>query len=57
LNRKAERKDCDTYKLVFKNSGGLSQVQFRVKVLSPSTKPEGSLEATNLTAKGLYPFN
>jgi hypothetical protein len=35
-----------------KNSEGSSQVQFRVNVLSPPTKPEGPLEATNVTAEG-----
>lgn len=52
LNRKAERGDAGTYKLILKNSEGASQVQFRVTVLSPPTKPEGPLEATNITAEG-----
>jgi len=52
LNGKAEREDCGTYKLVLKNSESLSLVQFRVNVLSTWTEPEGSLEATYITAEG-----
>lgn len=52
LNRKAERGDSGIYKLVLKNSEGASQVQFRVNVLSPPSKPEGPLEAVNVTAEG-----
>ncbi|CAF1402962.1 unnamed protein product, partial [Adineta steineri] len=52
LNRKAERNDAGFYKLVLKNSEGTNQIQFRVTVLSPPTKPEGPLEATNITAEG-----
>ena len=52
LNHKAERGDAGIYKLILKNSEGVSQIQFRVNVLSPPTKPEGPLEATNVTAEG-----
>jgi len=52
LNRKAEREDAGVYKLILKNSEGSSQVQFHVNVLAPPTKPEGPLEATNITAEG-----
>ncbi|CAF4189098.1 unnamed protein product [Rotaria sp. Silwood2] len=52
LNRKSERGDSGIYKLVLKNTEGASQIQFRVNVLSPPTKPEGPLEATNVTAEG-----
>ena len=52
LNRKAERGDAGFYKLILKNTEGTSQVQFRVNVLSPPAKPEGPLEATNVTAEG-----
>ncbi len=52
LNRKAERGDAGVYKLILKNSEGSSQVQFHVNVLAPPTKPEGPLEATNITAEG-----
>ena len=52
LNRKAERGDSGIYKLILKNSEGANQIQFRVNVLSPPTKPEGPLEATNITAEG-----
>jgi hypothetical protein len=52
LNRKAERGDAGIYKLILKNSEGANQIQFRVTVLSPPTKPEGPLEATNVTAEG-----
>jgi hypothetical protein len=52
LNRKAERGDSGTYKLLLKNREGVSQIQFRVTVLSAPTKPEGPLEATNVTAEG-----
>lgn len=52
INRKAERGDAGIYKLILKNSEGSAQIQFRVNVLSPPTKPEGPLEVTNLTAEG-----
>jgi len=52
LNRKAERRDAGVYKLILKNNEGSNQIQFRVTVLSPPTKPEGPLEATNITAEG-----
>ncbi len=52
VNRKAERGDSGIYKLILKNSEGASQIQFRVNVLSPPSKPEGPLEATNVTAEG-----
>lgn len=52
LNRKAERGDAGLYKLILKNREGSSQVTFRVNVLAPPTKPEGPLEATNVTAEG-----
>ncbi|CAF4536552.1 unnamed protein product [Rotaria sp. Silwood1] len=52
LNRNAKRGDSGIYKLVLKNSEGSCQIQFRVNVLSPPTKPEGPLEATNITADG-----
>ncbi|CAF1142161.1 unnamed protein product [Rotaria sordida] len=52
LNRSSQRGDAGIYKLVLKNSEGSSQIQFRVNVLSPPTKPEGPLEATNITADG-----
>jgi len=52
VNRKAERGDAGYYKLVLRNSEGANQVQFRVHVLAPPTKPEGPLEATNVTAEG-----
>ncbi|CAF1068172.1 unnamed protein product, partial [Rotaria sordida] len=52
LNRKSERGDSGIYKLILKNTEGASQIQFRVNVLSPPTKPEGPLEATNVTAEG-----
>jgi len=52
LNRKAERGDSGIYKLTLKNTEGVNQIQFRVNVLSPPTKPEGPLEATNITAEG-----
>ena len=52
LNHKAERNDAGIYKLILKNSEGSSQIQFRVNVLSPPIKPEGPLEATNITADG-----
>lgn len=51
-NRKAERGDAGIYKLVLKNSEGTNQVQFRVNVLAPPTKPEGPLEAIGVTAEG-----
>ncbi|CAF1373331.1 unnamed protein product [Adineta steineri] len=56
LNRKTERGDAGIYKLVLKNSEGTNQVQFRVNVFSIPTKPEGPLEATNVTAEG-YTLN
>ena len=52
MNRKAERSDSGIYKLVLKNREGVNQVQFRVNVLSAPTKPEGPLEASNMTAEG-----
>lgn len=52
VNRKAERGDAGVYKLVLKNSEGASQVQFRVNVLAPPTKPEGPLDVANVTAEG-----
>jgi hypothetical protein len=52
LNRKSERGDSGIYKLVLKNTEGVNQIQFRVNVLSPPTKPEGPLEAANVTAEG-----
>lgn len=52
LNRKAERADAGVYKLILKNPEGSAQVQFRVNVLAPPEKPEGPLEATNVTAEG-----
>ena len=52
LNHQAKREDSGTYRLVLKNSEGTNQIQFRVHVLSPPTKPEGPLEVTNVTAEG-----
>jgi len=52
LNRKAERGDAGVYKLILKNSEGQSQVQFRVNVLGPPSKPEGPIEVTGVTAEG-----
>ena len=52
LNRKAERGDSGLYKLILKNSEGVSQIQFRVNVLSAPSKPEGPVEVTGVTAEG-----
>jgi hypothetical protein len=37
---------------MLKNNEGMCQIQFRVNVLSPPSKPEGPLEASNVTAEG-----
>ncbi|CAF0817484.1 unnamed protein product, partial [Didymodactylos carnosus] len=52
LNHKAQRSDTGSYKLVLKNREGTSQVKFRVTVLDHPGKPEGPLEATNVTGEG-----
>ncbi|CAF4848823.1 unnamed protein product, partial [Rotaria magnacalcarata] len=52
INCHARRGDTGIYKLVLRNSEGSGQIQFRVNVLAPPTKPEGPLEALNVTPEG-----